>query len=73
MYDVSAKPQLYGPGGAYHVFAGRDASRALALGSMDEHEAANASLEGLSTEQQEALTSWESFFAKNYAVRGRLV
>lgn len=88
MYDVSAKPQLYGPAGPYHAFAGRDASRALALGrhalsrpcslhpphapSTDVRDAENGSLEGLSAEQEEALASWVHFFAKNYTVKGRL-
>ncbi|MCJ1310337.1 hypothetical protein MMC25_004001 [Agyrium rufum] len=32
IYDVSTSPQTYGPGGSYHFFAGRDASRAFVTG-----------------------------------------
>jgi predicted heme/steroid binding protein len=32
IFDVSASPQTYGPGGSYHVFAGRDATRAFVTG-----------------------------------------
>jgi predicted heme/steroid binding protein len=32
IFDVSASPHTYGPGGSYHVFAGRDATRAFVTG-----------------------------------------
>ena len=32
IFDVSAAPQTYGPGGSYHVFAGKDAARAFLTG-----------------------------------------
>lgn len=31
IYDVSASPAFYGPGGSYHHLTGRDASRAVSL------------------------------------------
>jgi predicted heme/steroid binding protein len=36
IYDVSSSPQTYGPGGSYHVFAGRDAARAFLTGCFAE-------------------------------------
>lgn len=36
IYDVSASPHLYGPGGSYHFFAGRDATRAFVTGCFQE-------------------------------------
>ena len=35
IYDVSANPSMYGPGGSYSFFAGRDASRAFVTGCFD--------------------------------------
>jgi membrane-associated progesterone receptor component len=36
IFDISAGSKFYGPGMAYNVFAGRVATRALSIGSMDE-------------------------------------
>ena len=36
VYDVSASPDYYGPGGSYHFFAGQDGTRAFVTGCFDE-------------------------------------
>lgn len=36
IFDVSANPAMYGPGGGYHFFAGRDATRAFVTGCFSE-------------------------------------
>ncbi|RMY97019.1 hypothetical protein D0862_08277 [Hortaea werneckii] len=36
IYDVSAGRRVYGPGGSYHVFAGRDAARGFVTGCFVE-------------------------------------
>ncbi|KAL4934538.1 putative heme/steroid binding domain protein [Aspergillus undulatus] len=36
IFDVSANPRMYGPGGGYHFFAGRDATRAFITGCFAE-------------------------------------
>ncbi|KAL3448677.1 cytochrome b5-like heme/steroid binding domain-containing protein [Aspergillus insuetus] len=36
IFDVSANPGMYGPGGSYHFFAGRDATRAFVTGCFQE-------------------------------------
>lgn len=63
---------MYGPGGSYAVFAGRDASRALALGTLKEEDLANASLDGLDERQREVLEEWVRFYTKNYKQVGVL-
>ncbi|PHT98798.1 Membrane steroid-binding protein 2 [Capsicum chinense] len=54
IYDVSTSKMFYGPGGSYAMFAGRDASRALAQLSF-KPEDINGNLEGLSDAQLEIL------------------
>lgn len=36
IFDVSANPMIYGPGGSYHFFAGKDATRAFVTGCFKE-------------------------------------
>ena len=36
IFDVSANPAVYGPGGSYNFFAGRDATRAFVTGCFKE-------------------------------------
>ena len=72
VYDVSRRPDMYGPGSAYGFLAGKDASRALAEMSIDES-LVNKSLEGLSQQQIDALHTWETFFKNKYAVCGACV
>ncbi|KAI9817447.1 MAG: hypothetical protein M1827_001057 [Pycnora praestabilis] len=47
IFDVSASPHYYGPGGMYHFFAGRDATRAFVTGCWDREEDLVGSLEGV--------------------------
>lgn len=49
VFDVSAKRYIYGAGGSYSFFAGRDASRAYVTGCFKEH--LTHDLRGLDEEQ----------------------
>ncbi|KXH50665.1 membrane-associated progesterone receptor component 1 [Colletotrichum simmondsii] len=78
VFDVSHGRNFYGPGGPYSNFAGRDASRGLALGSFDEDmltedlDGPLDPLEGLGPDEIEALQGWEENFDSKYLVVGRL-
>ncbi|KAI8823745.1 cytochrome b5-like heme/steroid binding domain-containing protein [Fimicolochytrium jonesii] len=61
VYDVSASPQYYGPGGGYHFFAGKDAARAYITGCFKEH--LTHDLRGLNEAQIKSLDTWTSFYA----------
>ncbi|KAF5474325.1 hypothetical protein F2P56_006234 [Juglans regia] len=72
IYDVSSSRMFYGPGGPYGMFAGREASRALALLSFNPQDI-NGNLEGLDASELEILQDWEDKFIEKYAKVGQLV
>lgn len=56
VYDVSfGGKEHYGPGGSYHIFAGIDASRALAKMSFDPNDVNSSDLSDLTEEQLKIL------------------
>lgn len=71
VFDVTAGKSFYGPGGAYAVFAGKDASRALAKMSKSEEDV-TACLEDLSEKEIGVLGDWEKKFEAKYPVVGRV-
>ena len=61
IFDVSHKREVYGPGGSYGVFAGKDASKGLGMSSLKpEHAVADYS--GLGEKERQVLDDWYSFF-----------
>ncbi|KAF1771817.1 Cytochrome b5-like heme/steroid binding domain [Phytophthora cactorum] len=59
VYDVSCSRDLYGPSGKYAALAGKDATRAIALGKLDdEKELASLDLSDLAPEQLQTLDEW---------------
>ncbi|XP_065854105.1 membrane steroid-binding protein 2-like [Euphorbia lathyris] len=72
IYDVSSSRIFYGPGGPYAKFAGRDASRALALLSFDPKDL-TGNLDGLGESELEVLQDWEYKFMEKYVKVGKLV
>ncbi|CAO2820375.1 probable steroid-binding protein 3 [Amaranthus tricolor] len=72
VFDVSTGKNFYGPGGAYAIFAGKDASRALAKMSKNEEDVVS-SIDGLSEKELEVLADWEKKFEAKYPVVGRVV
>ncbi|KAE8334519.1 hypothetical protein BDV24DRAFT_170110 [Aspergillus arachidicola] len=79
VFDVSTSKNFYGPGGPYENFAGRDATRGLALQSFDE-EVLTKDLKGplddikdLTRDELGNLESWEERFLLKYPVVGELI
>lgn len=64
VFDVSNAAHHYGPGGSYSIFAGRDASRALATFSVDESAFKDGydDLSDLKPSQLESVKEWEQQF-----------
>lgn len=60
---------FYGPGGPYALFAGKDASRALAKMSFEQKDL-NGDLTGLGVFELEALQDWEYKFMSKYVKVG---
>ena len=64
VFDVSSARDFYGPGGPYSVFAGRDASRALATFSVDQSQFKEEydDLSDLKPSQIDSIREWEMQF-----------
>ncbi|KAK9050532.1 hypothetical protein SSX86_030498 [Deinandra increscens subsp. villosa] len=71
IYDVSQSRMFYGPGGPYALFAGKDASRALAKMSFDDQDL-NGDLTGLGAFELDALQDWEYKFMSKYVKVGTI-
>ncbi|KAL8199676.1 hypothetical protein R6Q57_013244 [Mikania cordata] len=71
IYDVSQSRMFYGPGGPYALFAGKDASRALAKMSFEEKDL-NGDLTDLGVFELEALQDWEYKFMSKYVKVGSI-
>jgi membrane-associated progesterone receptor component len=75
VFDMSfGGVSFYGPGGPYNKFAGRDASRALALMSLDEKDLDNRSVADCNEKQLNIMKDWIKTFEqrKKYPLVGRL-
>ncbi|GLT35974.1 hypothetical protein SLA2020_103820 [Shorea laevis] len=71
IYDVSQSRMFYGPGGPYALFAGKDASRALAKMSFEEKDL-TGDISGLGPFELDALQDWEYKFMSKYAKVGTI-
>ncbi|KAK7315024.1 hypothetical protein VNO77_33556 [Canavalia gladiata] len=71
IYDVSQSRMFYGPGGPYALFAGKDASRALAKMSFEDKDL-TGDISGLSPFELESLQDWEYKFMGKYVKVGTI-
>ncbi|GAA93649.1 uncharacterized protein L969DRAFT_53809 [Mixia osmundae IAM 14324] len=63
VFDVSAGRRMYGPGGSYHHFAGRDGSRAFTTGCFETD--LTHDTRGLSEKELRTIQGWHSFFERS--------
>ncbi|KAB5595559.1 hypothetical protein CTheo_1020 [Ceratobasidium theobromae] len=63
VYDVTEGRRIYGPGGSYHQFAGKDAARAYTTGCFKTH--ITHDIRGLNEKELKSLAHWKKFFAKH--------
>jgi len=68
VFNVSGKAP-YQPGGSYHVFTGKDASRALALTST-KPEDVRPDWQDLEEKEKKTLDDWMTYFSKRYNIVG---
>uniref|UniRef100_A0A7S1ZS28 Cytochrome b5 heme-binding domain-containing protein n=1 Tax=Trieres chinensis TaxID=1514140 RepID=A0A7S1ZS28_TRICV len=75
VYDASKGRHLYGPGGPFEVYAGRECGAALARGSLDQSDLDNISCDDLSMNEQTELEGWVERLKSSlcYPVLGRLI
>jgi len=73
IFDVSSRRDIYGKGGGYNLFAGYDASRALAKSSFENADIENPSTADLSFMERDTLSHWEQTFSQKYDVVGEVV
>ena len=62
IFDVSHKPDTYGKGKSYNLFAGKDASRALGMSSLKPEDAVS-DYSTLTPADMKTLNDWFDFFS----------
>ncbi|CAF3691678.1 unnamed protein product [Rotaria sp. Silwood1] len=75
IFDVSRRIDLYGPGGSYSLFAGRDATRALSKMQLTQSLFANEydDLADLTDGERSTARNWHEDFREKYDIIGRLL
>ena len=73
VYDVTSGKRVYGSGGSYHFFAGRDASRAFVTGKFKED--LTDDVKDLSGQDLSSLIEWRTFYQnhESYSYVGKVV
>ncbi|XP_013161769.1 PREDICTED: membrane-associated progesterone receptor component 1-like [Papilio xuthus] len=73
IFDVTRGKRFYGPGGPYSAFAGRDATRGLATGSVSAEDKEWDDVSDLNADEIASATEWEGQFREKYDIVGRLL
>ncbi|CAF3240212.1 unnamed protein product [Rotaria socialis] len=75
IFDVSRRSDLYGIGGSYSLFAGRDATRALSKMQLDPSLFSNEydELTDITDKERATARSWHEDFREKYDIIGHLL
>jgi len=73
IYDVTKGRQFYGPDGPYAPLAGRDATRALAMFTLDVVKDEWDDCSDLNSSQRKNVADWQAKIKKKYDYVGRLI
>lgn len=76
VFNVKKGESHYGPGGSYHIFAGRDASRSFITGEFETGDAKKGILDhvlSLTPAELVSLKKWRDFYSTDYGFEGRLI
>jgi len=75
IFDVSRRSDLYGPGGSYSLFAGRDATRALSKMELTQALFSDGydELSDLTDGERATARNWHEDFREKYDIVGRLL
>ncbi|KAF8134467.1 cytochrome b5-like heme/steroid binding domain-containing protein [Boletus edulis] len=71
VFDVTRKRDVYGHGGSYNIFAGKDGSKGLGMSSLTPEDAV-PDYSALPENERKVLDDWHSFFTKRYNIVGRV-
>ena len=72
VFDVASGSDFYGPGGPYHLFAGKNATHGLALSSTKPEEV-TGDLSKLTASQKDTHMQWYEKYVSKYPIVGYLV
>ncbi|XP_058443699.1 neuferricin homolog [Malaya genurostris] len=73
VYDVATGIKHYGPGEAYNMFVGHDASRSFISGEFESYRPELSDVSSLTDGELKSLVKWKSFYDETYQYKGKLV
>lgn len=73
VYDVQKGVKHYGPGEAYNMFVGHDASRSFISGDFEEYSPELSDVSSLTDSELKSIVKWKSFYDENYTYKGKLI
>lgn len=73
IFDMTTRPDCYGPEAGYGILAGRDGSRALGTMSLKPEDVEQPSISDFNFEQSDTLDQWIALFLNRYEIVGKLI